>query len=327
MIHRILVGLDGSQLARSGLDHAAALARAFEAEIVLLRVLEPAHHELFGPLGALHWRLSCAEARAALDESAAVLQQQGLDCHVELVEGKPAEQIIDFARIHACDLIVLASHGERGVNQFRLGSTAHKIVSDCGLSILLLRDSFARATDVGAEETGPLYERIMVPLDCSARSEWALSMAASAARSQQAELLLVALVPTADSIAALPPQAGGRELLEDLSARALRCCEEYIEGIERRFTAPALRVRKLIRPSRRVAQTLTEIADSEQADLIVMCAHGSNGQAPWPYGSVSSRLIAHGSRPLLVFQDQAVRELAMVETVPGAEDRSPLHSR
>lgn len=320
MIHRILVGLDGSPLSRSALAHATALARVFEAELVLFRVLKPAHDELFGPLGALHWRLSRAEARAALEENASALRQQGLDCSTEVAEGKPAEQIIDFARTHACDLIVLASHGEGGVGQFHLGSTAHNVAGESGLSILLVRDHFGRTMDEGEAAAGQLYQRIMVPLDCSARAEWALGLATSIARSQGAELLLVTVVPTADSIAATPPQAARREMLEELRERASTCSEEYLEELERRLAAPDLRVRTLVKSSRRVAQTLCEIADGEQMNLIVMCAHGSGGQAPWPYGSVSSRLIAHGSRPLLIFQDQAVRELTMVETVSRAED-------
>lgn len=323
MIHRILVGLDGSSLAREAVIHAAALARAFDAELVLLRVLKPAHDDLFGPLGALHWKLSRAEARTALEESAAALTDHGLTVRTALTEGKPAEQIIDFARAHACDLIVLGSHGEGGVSQFQLGSTAHKVAAESGLSIFLVRgvgDAVANEREAGDTR---LYRRILAPLDGSARAEWALCLAASIARSQGAELLLVSVVPTAETIASTPQRAEDRALREELRARAGRRAEEHVEAQRRKLAAADLAVRTLVRPAQQVAQAISEIAEQESADLVVLCAHGSGGEAPWHYGSVTSRLIAHDSRPLLIFQDQAVRELDMVHAEARSEECCP----
>lgn len=330
MIRRILVGLDGSAPAREAVAHAAVLARAFDAELVLLRVLEPAHDDLFGPLGALHWKLSRAEARTALEESATALSGQGLKVRAELEEGKPAEQIIDFARAHDCDLIVLASHGEGGVSQFRLGSTAHKVTAESGLSIFLLRGAAPAATGGSEEEAVDgvrLYRRILVPLDGSPRGEWALCLAASIARGQRAELLLLSVVPTAEAIAPTPHRAEDRDLREELRARATRCAEEHVEEQRRKLTTPDLTVRTMVRPARRVAQAISEVAEQEAVDLVVLCAHGSGGQAPWPYGSVTSRLLMHDFRPLLIFQDQAIRELATVQPETRSQECCPPRGR
>ncbi len=78
----------------------------------------------------------------------------------------------------------------------------------------------------------------------------------------------------------------------------------------------SLVVRTLLVDSPNVAETLCQIARDEGVSLVVMSAHGSSGAAPWPYGSVADRLIAHGTTPLLVFQDLPAQESTGVEAAP-----------
>jgi nucleotide-binding universal stress UspA family protein len=113
-IRHVLVPLDGSPLAECALPWAVAVAQALGARMTLLRVLErPAisiatshHHD------AVDWEMRRAEAQSQLARTDRDLKAGGLTSTVELLEGHPAEQIINFARALHVDLVVLSSHGE-----------------------------------------------------------------------------------------------------------------------------------------------------------------------------------------------------------------------
>ena len=52
-----------------------------------------------------------------------------------------------------------------------------------------------------------------------------------------------------------------------------------------------------------VASAIQELADQEDIDIVVLCAHGYSGQVTWPYGTVTRNYIEHGTKPVLVIQD------------------------
>ena len=55
---------------------------------------------------------------------------------------------------------------------------------------------------------------------------------------------------------------------------------------------------------------LHELADQENADLVLICAHGYSGELRWPYGGLAAGFVAYGSSPLLLFQDAPAKEIA-----------------
>ena len=136
----VLVPLDGSPLAECALPWAVAVAQALSARVTLLRVLEkPAlsiatshHHD------AVDWQMRRAEAQGQLARIDRELKARELTSAIELLEGRPAEQIIHFARAQQVDLIVLSSHGEGGLTGWVLSSTALKVVARTHSSILVV---------------------------------------------------------------------------------------------------------------------------------------------------------------------------------------------
>ena len=108
--------------------------------MTLLRVLErPAisnatshHHD------AVDWEMRRAEAQSQLSRIERDLKAKGLTSTVELLEGRPAEQIINFARAQHCDLVVLSSHGEGGLTGWALSSTALMVVARTHGSLLVV---------------------------------------------------------------------------------------------------------------------------------------------------------------------------------------------
>jgi nucleotide-binding universal stress UspA family protein len=140
MYKRILVPLDGSQLAEQALPHAAAQAERFGAEIRLLKVLGPLPEPSMAGRGAVKMA-EAVSAELALDYLngiAAALGEQGLPAQATTVEGKPYLEIVRFAEEHEIDLIVMCTRGYSGLSRWLLGSVADRVVRGATVPILLV---------------------------------------------------------------------------------------------------------------------------------------------------------------------------------------------
>jgi nucleotide-binding universal stress UspA family protein len=312
MIRKILVPLDGSALAEAALPQARAMARAYQAEVVLARVLDPNSRTHGRLVDSFAWRMARTEARRYLEGLAAKLGAQGIRTRAALAEGNAAEEVLRLVQKEHADLVVLCAHGRSGPSSFSLGGTSQKVLSRCGTSVLMVRPVEPSA----AEEAH--YHRILVPLDGSQRAQWALLQVASLARAHQGELLLVHVVAPPPLAGHTPPTPEEVELACKITDRDRQHAEVYLRDLKELVEgSDHLRVRTLLLESPHVVRTLLKVAADERASLVVVSAHGCSGAAPWPYGSVADRLIHHGKAPLLLLQDltrEAGQEGAEAET-------------
>ena len=300
-MRHVLVPLDGSPLAECALPWAAAVAKALGARMTLLRVLErPAisnatshHHD------AVDWEMRRAEAQSQLSRIERDLKAKGLTSTVELLEGRPAEQIINFARAQHCDLVVLSSHGEGGLTGWALSSTALMVVARTHGSLLVVP---AHGTD--GRRIGELrLRRILVPLDCSPRAECVLPLATALSRAHGAELILAHVVPEPEIPRRLPPSPEDLALVSQLTERNRCEAERYLRELRERLAGPDLQVSTRLVASSRRAQAIRALADEADVELIMVSAHGRTGDARDRYGNVAARLFEQTTRPLIVLQD------------------------
>ncbi len=137
MFNKILVPLDGSDLAGKVLPKAEDLANCFKAQLVLLTVGS-------APVGEITESSPETEAETRmpavkyLEETAAALRAKNLTATWVFKQGNPAPEIIAYATSHQMDLILLGSHGA-GEVAWVLGSVAHRVVSHSPVPVLLLR--------------------------------------------------------------------------------------------------------------------------------------------------------------------------------------------
>jgi len=151
----ILVPTDFSDMSGEALRRACVLARAFDAEIVLLHVLEPAlvYDPEFVALAPVR------EISDAMREGAfrrLKVQAAGVDfpVRIELVEGvgRPARSICDYAATGKVDLIVIGRHGRQGfIEHLLLGSTAERVVRDAPCSVLVAMPHGLLAREAAAD--------------------------------------------------------------------------------------------------------------------------------------------------------------------------------
>ena len=148
MYRHILIATDGSELADKGVEQGFALAQALGARVTVLGVTEP-----------LSWRVRQAALNAGVDDPAGRYDQtidedmkrrftsigqsaaeKGVTVEfTHEIDEHPAEAIIRLADREKCDLIVMSSHGRRGVRRFILGSQTAEVVTHTTIPVLVIR--------------------------------------------------------------------------------------------------------------------------------------------------------------------------------------------
>ena len=154
MYQRLLVALDQTATSRLALEHAAALARLSGATVVLLHVLESFRHVSGFESPKVYAEEVLPRMRAAgrelLDEAAAPLREQGIEVETVLLEGsdeRVAELIARRAEEAGVDLVILGTHGRRGVNRLLLGSDAEHVARIAPVPVMLVRSTDGSVPD------------------------------------------------------------------------------------------------------------------------------------------------------------------------------------
>jgi nucleotide-binding universal stress UspA family protein len=144
MYKHILLPTDGSDLSKAAMKHGVGLARTLGAKVTALVVSTPLHSLVVDPFAATkalaQYKVLVAEQTAKyLDHVRADAESVGVTCVTLCVEhDKPYEAIVDTIREHECDLVVMASHGLRGVSAL-LGSETLKVLTHSSVPILVYR--------------------------------------------------------------------------------------------------------------------------------------------------------------------------------------------
>jgi nucleotide-binding universal stress UspA family protein len=144
----ILIATDGSDLADKAVHQGLALAKALNAEATAVTVTEPwdalsmaaiAEAQMRSPLADYEERMAAAANRilGSVIEKAKELDVSCATVHVN--DRHPAEGIIETAQVHMCDLIVMASHGRRGLAKLLIGSQANRVVTLSPVPVLICR--------------------------------------------------------------------------------------------------------------------------------------------------------------------------------------------
>ena len=148
MFTRILIATDGSELAGRGLEHGLALAAALRLPVTVLTVTEPwapAFDDAIAlsadPTLAADYRKGCAEsAQQILDAAAGRAAASGVACDtLHVPDGYPSDAIAKAAEDVGAGLVVMASHGRRGLGKVLLGSQTQTVLSHSKVPVLVVR--------------------------------------------------------------------------------------------------------------------------------------------------------------------------------------------
>lgn len=296
IVNNILIPLDGSTLAECVLPHARAFARAFDSGVTMLHVVERDDRTGASQIDPVSWQLRKMEAQTYLNTMNQQWESNDGPPESVLLEGTAADRIIEYVDERDLDLLVVSSHGQSGLSKWNLSSVVQKIVYRAFKSFLLVR-AFSPECNKVVDMT---YRRILVPLDGSKRAEIVLPFVTKLAQAHEAELLFVHAVTRPPMVQQQLMATEDSELVERLVSRNTAEATRYLEQLQARL-APQAEVRLLV--SHSAADALLEFAETSDADLVILSAHGYSGENTRPYGSVVTSFISYGSSPLLVIQD------------------------
>ena len=145
MYPKILVPLDGSDTAAQGLQEAIALARQLKSRLQLLHVVDdyPLMVEMAAVVNFETLRQSMRQyGQDLLDKAKRLAADQDVEAYTQLCEithGRVAEAILEQSNALGCKLVVMGTHGRRGLSRTVMGSDAEQVVRGSNVPVLLVR--------------------------------------------------------------------------------------------------------------------------------------------------------------------------------------------
>ncbi len=281
---RVLVPLDGSELAERAIPYAKTIALNTGSELMLFTVTPAPSEKLDRPMNAY------------LELNAKELQSQGIKASIAIAYGNVADELIGFADKSNIDLIIISTHGHSGIKRWVLGSVALKVLYGTCTPVLLIK---SRAHKISKVE----FKKILVPLDGSPFSEASIPYVKELAKGAGGEIILLRVseppVLPADRSPAIKPS--WEEYRDILMAEIQRQAEEYLEGIKANLGKSGIKVRSQAILGK-AAESILQIAQKEDINLIAMTTQGRTGISRWVYGSVASRIVEESLQTVLLIR-------------------------
>lgn len=288
MYDTVLIPSDGSDHARRAAEHGLNLARAFDAEVHVVNVVDVQSAAGVFSAGGVDEefveRLE-TDARETVERIAS-LADESVPVHTAVVRGQPADGILDYEDENDADLIVMGTHGRTGLGRFVTGSVTERVVRLSDVLVLTVR-----ATDRSVVEDG--YDRVLIPTDGSDCAEAAIDHGVAIASAFGATVYAlnvvdVGAVATASDVT--PPS----EMVARLEADGETATAAVAERSRDADLEAVTEVREGV-PSR----TLLDYADENDVDLVAMGTHGRTGFDRYFLGSVTEKVVRHAEMPVL----------------------------
>jgi nucleotide-binding universal stress UspA family protein len=295
MFERIVVPLDGSQLAEAVLPVVVSLGRRLNAQVILLHALErDAPSEVHGEK---HLTSESEAYQYLADVEERFFQgysQMESHVHTSQVEDV-AESIVEHIAEFRPGLIAMCTHGRSGLRTRLFGSIALKVVTAGRTPVLLVDPArFDPATRYQCE-------RILVPMDGDPDHEGGLPAAEALAKACQASLELLLVVPTAHTLSGEPAATaillpGATRAVLDMS---LEHAQEYLGEKADALQSTGVQAQaNLLRGD--PAASIVSASQDLKCDLIVLATHGKQSMQAFWEGSVSPKVITQSSVPVLL---------------------------
>jgi nucleotide-binding universal stress UspA family protein len=294
MLNKILVPLDGSELAEGALAFATGLSIPTAAQILLVRAVSV--HAFPGVDVREPQVRALAEAEIYLREMAEDLTERGFVVEIATPYGEsPADWIVEETTLRHADLIVMSTHGRTGPGRWMFGSVAEAVVSRSPVPVLV-----QRAWDLAERQL--LLEdrpRLLVPLDGSAFSESVLDLAARLAEDVGGELVLVRVVTTPRDV--LNAEEDVAVYLDELDTAERTTAQNYLLDVSAELSQrwPIVSVSTTVQFGQPDVGIAAAAAESRAA-MVVMATHGRTGLRRATLGSVAGRVLEHGHTPLVL---------------------------
>ncbi len=283
----ILCPLDFSDLSDLALKYAAVGARAFGARLVAVHaerfVLPP--YFTSGQVEELTRQHRGEKARASEFLRVHVRKVLGkeaddLRIHFEVVDAHPVDAVLDAAKRHRADLIVMGTHGRGGAKRIWLGSVTENVVRQAGVPVFVVRQKQHEFIDPSGPQTVPTLRSILCPVNFSPAARSSIEHAASIAQHFNAQLVAACIAEPTDS--------------RDFAEIKQQVSSWLNEANRTQCSLPTL-VEK-----GHAGERIASLALESKADMIVLGAQKAEPSHAWRWGDTTEFVLRNAPVPVLV---------------------------
>jgi len=293
-LQRILFPTDFSRCAEQALAHALYFAKEYDAELHMLHAnvaLEYAPHDVDQHFPKPEEVSAQLRELAVRHMSTALSARDLADLRIKQVYQNGisvAPVILAYASENDIDLIVMGTHGRRGLGHLFLGSVAEEIVRMAMCPVLTIRE---RKEPIPVED----IERILVPIDFSEHSRQALLHAKALAENYGARLQLLHVVEDLRYPSFyMAERFAYFDIRPEVATRAKQELEEFFRKTEGAKVAADLHVIE-----GGAAHEIVKFTEKHATDLIVIATHGLTGLEHFLMGSVAERVVRRAPCPVM----------------------------
>jgi nucleotide-binding universal stress UspA family protein len=313
-MRNILVPLDGSAFAEQVLPLATGLAHATAARLRLVTVHGlGSSEELLRVVVDSRFitTLAAVEEEYLTKLSARIREEHDLEVDAVLLPGSNVRVLSAYVRREAIDLVVMSTHGRRGMARAWLGSVADALIRQVTVPVLLVRPDSGMPSRPATDR----IRRVLVALDGSTNAEAALDAAEEICRAQDSECVLVRVVtPPIHPIS--PSLEHTARYLRDYVDEGRAEAARYLASVA---AARSMPMRHQVCVDHQPARAIVDLADEIEADLIAVGTRGAGAIGRMLVGSVADRVARGASVPVLICHGAGV-EPSVSELVARAAE-------
>jgi nucleotide-binding universal stress UspA family protein len=303
MFERILLALDGSELAESALPYVCDLASQLNAEVFLLHVCPQEHqsylhmHQIY--MNTIAETLSKRIAQYSEGRSQAKVQ-------AEVITGDATKIIFDYVKLKSIGIVVITTYGTSGIRPWAMGNTADKIIRGVGVPTLLVRNK--ERTTLSDQKVD--IKKILLPLDSSDASKIAVPCAVELAKKLKATITLFSMTHTSyaqniDGAGMGTAMGAGIGVNWDaIDAASKKFTDEYLGNVAAEIQKQGVEVNYSNYIGLDAAFEILEMEKKIPADVVVMATRGRSSIARWALGSVAEKVLREGSKPILLVKEK-----------------------
>lgn len=287
-MERILCPMDFSEFSAKSYEYAHSLARHYDARLFLEHVIQPLtmmYPDFAFPVSFNQIYSNLTEdAEKQLKEVVKNYSLNGIHPEMVVREGFPTDAILEFADLNNINLIVMGTHGRRGIDRLAMGSVTERILRKAHCPVLVVRKPAHDFVKPGDKNEPVQLKKILFCTDFSEHSDRALQYALSLAMEYNAELTMLHVLESVPSSLIIQSETNRirHELERPIPEDAKNWCKIKSE----------VRIGKSY-------EEINKLATETQADMVVMGVRGRNAVDLALFGSTTHRVIQLGPCPVL----------------------------
>lgn len=297
MYKRILVPLDGSELAEAALPYAEELAGQLGSEVILIHAYE-SDDERYRRMHQLYLQKMVEATKRGVKSRLGKGADKEAKVDSALLVGNAAEQIVDYADRGGIGLILMATHGRSGIKRWVLGNVASKVARATKGPVALIRVDEKGLKASKKAKIG----NILLPLDGSKESEAAIPPVEELASKLKADVVLLHVIPPTYFVYSIPGETVEMPFTPEDMQRSREKAEHYLETVAAAFKKRGVDVRSEVIVGT-AAEEILSLAEEIPADMVAMSTHGRSGISRWAFGSITDKVLHAANTPVLLIRE------------------------